>query len=555
MKRTASYWDKRALKRLTSNEKISEKYISNIKKIYERAYRNIDEELESIYKNYSKETGLDIQELKTLLTKSETKKTFDEMKRLGLDEYVKNNYKARISRLEQLQAQIYAKAKEIYSDEELEHTMCYSGVINNDYYRAIYDVQKGTGYNFSFNKIDNRLLDRVLTEKWSSKNYSQRIWKNTDILAQSVAEIVGGAILSGQGIEKTSRQIRERFDVGKYYATRLVRTETNYFNNMADAMAYEEMGIDKYVYVSVLDSRTSEMCQEQDGKVFKYSEKEIGVNFPPLHPNCRSTTRGYLGEEEEKGLQRRARNPITGQNEVIDNISYKDWMKQNNITEIKNGRVKTESGMTYNTKSFKGLDNKLVNTGASQLDKLIKKYPQMKEFVNEHGLIYGGSDRNKAIAYTRSNSELINTGIYLESDSYRNSKRHTKLIEKHVKSGHFMPCSEKYYDKYAVTHEFGHVTELHLLDKYNKAHPEEFKNAITDDNKWKNYREMVYNNIRKDIIGVATKNNPNFSEYTCLSFYGMSEPAEFFAECFANMECGKPNELGKAMKEYLKGVM
>lgn len=41
----------------------------------------------------------------------------------------------------------------------------------------------------------------------------------------------------------------------------LVRTETNYFNNQADAMAYEEIVIDKYVFVATLDNRTSEICQ------------------------------------------------------------------------------------------------------------------------------------------------------------------------------------------------------------------------------------------------------------------------------------------------------
>ena len=37
-----------------------------------------------------------------------------------------------------------------------------------------------------------------------------------------------------------------------------------------------------------------------------------------------------------------------------------------------------------------------------------------------------------------------------------------------------------------------------------------------------------------------------------LSEYGKTNSFEFFAECFANLECGKPNELGKALGEYLK---
>lgn len=337
MSKSSNYWDKRAIKRLSEAEKSSEIYIKRIKKIYEQAYKNIDKEIASVYKNYSQETGLNTQKLKELLTRSETKKTWEQMKRQGLDKYIKDNYKSRISRLEQIQAQIYAKAKLIYPKEELEQTMCYRGVINNSYYKVIYDTQIGTGYDFSFNKIDNNLVNSILNEKWSGKNYSGRIWGNTDILASNLSQIVGGALLSGQAIERTSKQIRDRFEVSKYYSERLVRTETNHFNNEVDAIAYEKMGIDKYVFVATLDSRTSQICQDMDNKVFEYKDREIGVNFPPLHPNCRSKTRGYLGEEMEKKLKRRARNPITGKTETITNMSYSKWIEkyQNNNLDTK----------------------------------------------------------------------------------------------------------------------------------------------------------------------------------------------------------------------------
>lgn len=340
MAKTSAYWNKRAVKRLSEAEKSSEKYIKRVKAIYEQAYKDIDKQLASVYRNYSNDTGLDVQKLKELLTRSETKKTWEEMKRQGLDKYIKNNYKSRITRLEQIQAQIYAKAKQIYPKEELEQTMCYKGVINDSYYKAIYDTQMGTGYDFSFNKIDKNMTTALLNENWSGVNYSQRIWGNTDILAGSLSQVLGGALLSGQSIEKTTKQIKDRFNVSKYYAERLVRTETNHFNNEADAMAYEEMGINKYVFVATLDSRTSEICQSHDNKVYDYNDKETGVNFPPLHPNCRSKTRGYLGEEAEKTLKRRARNPITGKTEIIDNMSYKDWLKahNDNVISLNNGK-------------------------------------------------------------------------------------------------------------------------------------------------------------------------------------------------------------------------
>lgn len=361
MTKTSNYWDKRAIERMTTAEKQSEAYIKRIKEMYNQAFKNIDGEIVRVYKNYSKETGLDVEKLKELLTAKETSKTWKNLKRQGLDKYIKENYKSRISRLEQIQAQIYAKAKQIYPKEELQNTMCYKGVINNSYYKAVYDTQIGTGYDFSFNKIDNNLLNTLLNEKWSGKNYSERIWGNTDILADSVSKIVGGALLSGQGIEKTTKQIKDRFNTSKYYAERLVRTETNHFNNEADAMAYEEMGVKEYVFVAVLDSRTSEICQANDNKKYLYKDREVGVNYPPLHPNCRSTTRGYLGEEAEKQLKRRARNPLTGKSELIDNISYKDWLKQHDIAKT-----------TAPVEKLKNVSKNDTITPSNLLDKLNK---------------------------------------------------------------------------------------------------------------------------------------------------------------------------------------
>jgi len=338
MGKTSKYWDDRAIKRLTGAEKTSEQYIKQVQKMYDRAYRNINKEIETIYKSYSNDTGIDVNTLKQLLTKKETSKVFKELKAKGYDKYIKDNYKSRITRLEQLKAQIYAKAKDVYSEEELISHKCYGEVYKNSYYRSIYDTQMGTGLDFGFSTIDNNLIETLLNERWSGKNYKQRIWGNTDILAESVSEIVGGAILSGQSLSKTTQQIRERFGVCKYYAERLVRTETNHFYNEADALAYEEMGIDKYVFVAVLDSRTSPMCQSYDNKVLDYKDKKVGVNFPPLHPNCRSTTRGYLGEEAEKSLQRRARDPKTGKTELINNMSYKEWAKSKGLEDSKTKR-------------------------------------------------------------------------------------------------------------------------------------------------------------------------------------------------------------------------
>lgn len=103
--------------------------------------------------------------------------------------------------------------------------------------------------------------------------------------------------------------------------TMLIRTEINYYHNQIDLRAYKVMGIEKYRYLAVLDNRTSDICQELDGEVFEVSKAEVGVKFPPMHPFCRSTTIRTDLEIKE----RIAKNPKTGEHEIVGNISYKDW--------------------------------------------------------------------------------------------------------------------------------------------------------------------------------------------------------------------------------------
>ena len=430
MAKPSNYWDKRAIKRLTDAEKQSEEYIKRIQKLYDRANRNIQRDIENIYRNYSKATGLDVQSLKTLLTKTETGKLWDELRAKGLDKYVKENYKARISRLEKLQAQIYAKAKEIYPEEQKAHTMCYNGVINDSYYKAIYDTQMGIGYDFAFSKLDDNMVTALLNERWSGKNYSQRIWGNTDILAESLSEILGGAMVSGQSMSKTARQVRERFNVSKYYAERLVRTETNHFNNEADAMAYEEMDVDKYVFLATLDTRTSTICQNLDNKVFDLKDRQVGKNYPPMHVNCRSKTRAYMGEEIEKTLKRRARNPITNKNEIIDNIPYSEWAKQHGIDKLSDKELKQLNALdSYDRKQYENYKNIFSEINTVEKFKEIKynngelweKYKKQYRVLNSYKMDNGTLSNAKTL-------DLDDKAITFKRNALRSAERNSGNI-------------------------------------------------------------------------------------------------------------------------------
>jgi SPP1 gp7 family putative phage head morphogenesis protein len=57
---------------------------------------------------------------------------------------------------------------------------------------------------------------------------------------------------------------------------------------------YEEAGLDEYEILSAHDERTCPICSKMNGKHFKLSEAEAGVNYPPLHSNCRCAVLGVI---------------------------------------------------------------------------------------------------------------------------------------------------------------------------------------------------------------------------------------------------------------------
>ena len=89
--------------------------------------------------------------------------------------------------------------------------------------------------------------------------------------------------LTGKTEKEMTDSINEQFLSGRNKARRLVRTESSYIHNEAHFQAYKDYGIEEYRFVATLDLRTSQICRERDGSVYRVNDKKIGVNAPPMH--------------------------------------------------------------------------------------------------------------------------------------------------------------------------------------------------------------------------------------------------------------------------------
>ena len=137
----------------------------------------------------------------------------------------------------------------------------------------------------AFNKVDTEVVNQLINGIWvaDGKQWSQRVWDNTQRLAQTLNEELVHIVATGKKNTDLKNILQERFDVSYHRAETLVRTEVAHIQTEAAKKRYEDYGIE---YVEVLvdpDERTCELCKALIGKKWRTSET------PPLpvHPNER----------------------------------------------------------------------------------------------------------------------------------------------------------------------------------------------------------------------------------------------------------------------------
>ncbi len=389
-KRSNHYWEQRANSRMASYHKNSDETISKINKAYDKAIADINSDIKKIFNKYAMEYKLSKTEARQLLNSyihaKDLKSIRDKIKYIQDEDLKKylmaqlnySPYKARITRLEALKESIYINTKLLSQEEFKLSTSDYIDNMKEAYYRNIFDIQKGIGLGFTFSEMPIDFIEEVLRNKWSGENYSKRIWNNTDVLAERLEEVITSGLMSGANSKKMAKELDDLSSYGKFASERLIRTETTYVTNMAEIESYKECDIEKCVFLATLDLRTSKICRSMDGKVLIVGKAKPGVNLPPLHPFCRSTTIAYLGKETLETLQRRARDPVTGRNYIINNMNYNEWYEKFVVNKYGQGKTEVLEKMIKNKASDKKQYAKYKTSLSELLPKNFNDFQKLK---------------------------------------------------------------------------------------------------------------------------------------------------------------------------------
>jgi SPP1 gp7 family putative phage head morphogenesis protein len=336
-----SYWENRAAWDMYHRMEDAEQTADLLAKVYRNSSMLLTHKAKDIFEKYMTKHGLSetqawnllntmqdqtsLEELLNALRNKDSDKTKQEL----LRELEAPAYRVRIERLQDLLRQVDTVMQEVYQQEQLFDTSFFQNLCEDTYYHSIYSIQKRTGYGFSFSNISQKQISQVLSMNWSGSHYSQRIWKNTQELSETLKQELLVSLLTGRTDRETSEVIMNRCGAGAMQARRLVRTESCFLSGELTARSYEECGIEKYRYLATLDLRTSKICRELDGKIFSMKDRKAGKNYPPMHPWCRSTTISVIDENELRNMKRRAYNPKTGRTETVPaNMTYDQWYKK-----------------------------------------------------------------------------------------------------------------------------------------------------------------------------------------------------------------------------------
>ena len=334
------YWKKRQEEKLSSildDAQVASEYVLDI---YSKASLYTQSKINGIFEKYRDGHGLSNADAKEMLDSLLSDRDYNQIKRI-LENNPKTNqrkellkkldtppYQYRIKRLENMQSQFDKLMNEVYKVEKDVSTDCYINSAFNAYYRNVYNLQKGMKVAYQFDMLDPELIGSMLKSRWSGKNYSNRIWDNTNALAESLKDEMLMGVLTNKTEKEMADTIMNKFAVGAYQARRLIQTESAAMTAFADQQAFKDAGIEKEMFIAVHDSRTSQICQQHDRSIVEIAKAKVGVNVPPLHPNCRSHMIPYI-EGVTDTMKKRQRNPVTNKDEVVDvSENYDQWLKR-----------------------------------------------------------------------------------------------------------------------------------------------------------------------------------------------------------------------------------
>ena len=318
--------------------KLTDKELAKLERRIAKLYREVGEELQATIDAYFEQFKQRDEEMKALIGTVQNGK-----------EWTEADYKQwrlnQIGRGERYQAMRDKVAHRVTDANAV--AVAYTndatpGIYSLNRNYTAYTIEQVAG-NVGFDLWDEQTVKRLIVEQPELMPYypKDRALKRGVDLAYGKKQItasVTSSILQGKSIKHMADDLQKRITtMSRDSAIRTARTAVTGAQNAGRQDSYaaaEKMGIKlKKEWLATLDSRTRHSHAMLDGEQVDQNKKfSNGCRFPgdPQGPpweiyNCRCTLIAAVDGVDTSDAQRRARNPITGETEVISDMTYAEW--------------------------------------------------------------------------------------------------------------------------------------------------------------------------------------------------------------------------------------
>lgn len=301
--------------------------------------REIEGKISVWYQRLADNNGVSMAEARKMLSKNELKELkwdVNDYIKYGKENAIDQRWmkelenasaKFHISRLEALKLQTQQSLEVMFGNQldSIDATM--RRIYLDGYYHTAYEIQKGFQIGWDIAGLDQRKIEKVISKPWAvdGKNFSERIWGNKQKLISEIHNELTQDIILGRDPQKAIDAIAKKMNTSKVNAGRLIMTEEAYFSSAAQKECFSDLDVEEYEIVATLDSHTSEICQNMDGKVFPMKDYEPGVTAPPFHVWCRSCTVPHFRENFGQIGMRAARGEDGKTYYVPADMTYPEW--------------------------------------------------------------------------------------------------------------------------------------------------------------------------------------------------------------------------------------
>lgn len=465
-----NYWQKRFLQIAIDRDKEDAKYIAEMQKRQRALSKSLRNELNYWLDRYATNEGITREEAQMMLSKQEQKNwtmSLEEYRRKAIaggyeQELNKEYFTSRITRIEQLQRQLYFEFADAANKETKEMKEYLKSTLDSTHLRHIYELGDRGKISVGYQRYSKRALEVAVNKPWKGSNFSKRVWGNhTRLMPDRLTKTMSAAIVNGWGINRTVDEMMQHVDKTlRHRMTTLVQTESAHLAEVASQRAMKETGVERWEWLATLETHTCEVCASYDGKEFDIDDAKAPTC--PNHPNCRCTTIPVV--DGWKSSARWQRDPITGEGSVGEDMAFEDWRK------------KQEAPIKENKRSFnESISGKLTD--------------KQSEFYQS---LLVGANKDALAMWDKYNAKLT-LGSTTESGAHYSplERRVNMNIEEDIKGSWYAKPGNTFY------HEFGH--NIDYLANNNEG-------AITADFRLSNGKtlgETVYSDVQKRVKAIA----------------------------------------------------